>query len=131
MNVRQKQSTGNITMWENSNNGEKFVFWDEPQKIYKKGGQVIDNYPSMFKTSKKLDRFIMAMHPLMLIYTEKYDNKSCYHITMFGITEIIEKDTGLVLYDNNNIERRQQYTFNTVTDEDVKLPNLEEYTFRE
>lgn len=45
--------------------------------------------------------------------------------------EIIEKNTGLILYSSNAKNRKITYIFDIVTDLDVKKPNLEEYKLME
>ena len=66
------------------------------------------------------------------ISTIKYNDKECYQIFWGLDEEIIEKETGFVLeteFRDSHI--KYTYSLNTVTDEDVKMPNLEEYTYLE
>ena len=75
--------------------------------------------------SSPLTRFIMSI--TTFIMPVKYNDISCYYIKTGGLTEKIEQDTGMLLYSYNEYERKVSYSFDTVTDDDVKLPNLEEY----
>ena len=128
--LERKEKVGDMIMWEDSNTGEKYVFWNEPERLYQEGGQVVANYASMFTESQSKIRLMMAAHPLLFIVPTKYDNKQCYYVTMFDIKEKIDKETGLTLLEGNSgIERTLKYTFNDVTDEDVEMPNLSEYEY--
>ena len=130
VHLERKENVGDMIMWEDSNTGEKYVFWNEPEKKYQEGGQVVANYASMFTESQSKIRLMMAAHPLLFIVPTKYDNKQCYYVTMFDIKEKIDKETGLTLLEGNSgIERTLKYTFNDVTDEDVEMPNLSEYEY--
>ena len=129
--LERKGNIGDIIMWENSNTGEKYVFWNEPEKRYQEGGQVIANYASMFAERESKIRFMMAAYPLVFIAPTKYDGKQCYYVAMDDMKEKIDKETGLVLYESNGMERTLNYTFNDVTDEDVQMPNLSEYEYIE
>ena len=130
VHLERKGNVGDIIMWEDSNTGEKYVFWNEPEKKYQEGGQVVANYASMFTESQSKIRLMMAAHPLLFIVPTKYDNKQCYYVTMFDIKEKIDKETGLTLLEGNSgIERTLKYTFDDVTDEDVEMPNLSEYEY--
>ncbi len=132
MYAKLKGKIGDIEMWENSNTGEKYVFWNEPEKRYQEGGQVVMSFASMFTESEKNIRLMMAAHPLLFIIPSKYEDKQCYYITLFDIKEKIDKETGLTLLEGNSgIERTLKYTFNDVTDEDVEMPNLSEYEYIE
>ena len=127
--LKRKGNVGDIIMWEDSNTGEKYVFWNELEKIYQEGGQVIGQFGSMFMTDESKVRLMMAAHPLMFVFPKNYDGKQCYCIKLFSIAEVIDKETGLTLYDNNGGDRNLRYTFNTVTDEDVARPDLSEYEY--
>ena len=129
MSAKRKEKIGDIEMWENSNTGEKYVFWNEPEKMYQEGGQVVIGIASMFSEGESKYRIMMAINPALVIYPKKYDDKQCYGIKMSTISEVVDKETGLVLYVNNGSERTYSYTFNEVTDEDVQMPNLSEYKY--
>ncbi len=129
MHLKAKEKIGDIEMWENSNTGEKYAFWNEPEKKYQEGGQVVIGFVSMFSESESKYRIMMAINPALVIYPKKYDDKQCYGIKMSTISEVVDKETGLILYVNNGMEGTYIYTFNEVTDEDVQMPNLSEYEY--
>ncbi len=124
--IKSKEKIGDMVTWEDTNTGEKYVFWNEPRKIYSEGGQVFIN-ETVFTESESKFRLMEAANPLMFVYPQKYEDKQCYHITMFEVTEIIEKETGILLYTNNGKNSTLHYSFNTVTDEDVAKPDVTEY----
>ena len=41
--------------------------------------------------------------------------------------EFIEKETGLILYSSNGENRKITYSFDSVTNEDIKMPDINEY----
>ena len=130
--LKRKENIGDIIMWEDTNTGEKYIFWNEPKKIYQEGGQIVSNCASMFMCEESKIRLMMAAHPFLFIFPKNYNEKECYCITMSGNTEIIEKETGLTVYCNNNGEERTiSYTFNNVTDEEAIRPDLNEYKLQE
>ena len=133
--MRVVDGKGTLTFWQDTNTDEEqLVFWSEPEKIYSKS-QVsilrIFPYPSTANYETYI-RFLIASNPNLHIKTIEYDNKKCYHIKINNQEEIIEKDTGLVLYryDNGN-EIKTNYNFGNVTDEEVRKPDTTQYKFRE
>ena len=130
MNVRQSRGNGNITFWKDSNTGEQLIFWNESKLYDKAEGGIIESTPaSMFASTDFSTNIMMAIHPLVFVGTQKYNDIECYYIKFNTVYEVISKDEGLLLYSNeeNNI-RNIQYKFNTVTDDDIAKPNLSEYT---
>ena len=130
-----------LTLWSNSSTGEKY-FINNMEKIYMPlDGEVArwDALP-VFAFSDTVD-YELCFNPLFIIYPKKYNNTNCYCLTKYNekspiSTEsksvaIIDKKTCFSLYNNDGSQKNVNYDFGTVTDEDVKLPNLEEYTFRE
>ena len=74
----------------------------------------------------------MAINPTLYIGSKEYNGINCYYIKQFDYEEFIDKETGLILYSNyDNDIRKIYYTFDEVTDEDVKKPNIQEYTYKE
>lgn len=130
MNVRQARGNGNITFWKDSNTGEQLIFWNETKLYDKAEGGILESTPaSMFASPDSTANIMMAIHPLVFIGTQKYNDIECYNIKFNTVYEVISKDKGLLLYSNEeNNMRNIQYKFNTVTDNDVAKPNLSEYT---
>ena len=127
-NINRKEEVGSITMWENTNTGEKYMFINEPQNVYQEGGQVVPTILSSHELVDNRARISFALNPTVTVYPKKYDEKNCYQVNYSNYTEIFEKEHGFMVYDK---EHEAHYKFNTVTDEDVKMPNLEEYTYLE
>ena len=132
INLKQVQGNGDITFWKNENTKEEYVFWNA-SKIYSKneGGIMAISPSSMMTAPDFVSRLIVAIHPMMFIGTQKYNDTSCYNLKYGDIYEIIEKETGLILYSNNGGSRNIKYSFDTVTDEDVKLPDISGYTLKD
>lgn len=129
MHVRQSRGNGDITFWKDSNTGEQLIFWNEVKLYDKAEGGIIERAPfSAFDSNDISTRIMMAAHPFMFIGTQNYNNIPCYSIRFDSVYEVIGKETGLLLYSNdNNNMRNIQYKFNTVTDEDVAKPNISQY----
>ena len=130
LNVRQARGNGDITFWKDSNTGEQLIFWNETKLYDKAEGGILESTPSsMFASPDFTANIMMAVHPFVFIGTQNYNDIECYNIKFNTVYEVISKDTGLLLYNNEeNHMRNIQYKFNTVTDKDVEKPNLDEYT---
>ena len=130
MNMKQARGNASITFWGDSNTGEQLIFFNETKQYDKAEGGMLDNFPtSMFVSPDTTSNIMLAIHPLVFIGTQKYNDIECYNIRFNTVYEVIRKDKGLLLYSNEeNNMRNIQYKFNTVTDDDVAKPNLSEYT---
>ena len=88
--------------------------------------------PTSLTTSyDNFNKFLLALNPTVFIWTKEYDGKDCYDVKVGEQEEIIEKETGLLLstkFEDN--ERKLSYSFDTVTDEDVKMPDISQYTLQ-
>ena len=129
MHVRQAKGNGDITFWKDSKTGEQLIFWNEAKLYDKAEGGILESMPtSMFTSIEPTIRLMIAAHPFVFIGSQTYNEIQCYNIRFNSVYEVIGKDTGLVLYSNeDNYIRNVQYKFNTVTDEDVAKPDLSEY----
>lgn len=132
VNLQTVQGEGNITFWKNENTSEEYIFWND-SKIYSKnnGGILTVSPGSMMTAPDVVSRLIVAIHPMMFIGTQKYNGIYCYNLKFNDVYEIIEKETGQILYTNNGGSRNIKYSFDTVTDEDVKMPDILEYELKE
>lgn len=85
------------------------------------------NKKGKFKISNAL-KIVLASK--IKISNEEYKGTKCYKIKNDGekYYSLVDKKTFEVIYQNEG-ERKIEY--DVVTDEDMKLPNLEEYTFLE
>lgn len=129
LNVKQVKGTGDITFWEDTKAGEELVFWNAPEKIYSKGnGGMIKKLPTgMMFTEENSIRFLMAANPMLHIGSKKYNDKECYSFKIDEQEELIEKETGLILYSNNVNYRKLSYSFENVTDKDIEKLDITEY----
>ena len=129
LNTRQLNGNGNITFWLNTNTNEEYIFWNEPEKYYsEEEGVTLKRLPQgmMFAEDAKV-RLMMAVYPGLYIGSQKYEGKDCYKIKIGEQEEFIEKETGLVLYSSNGENRKITYSFDCVTNEDIKMPDINEY----
>ena len=119
-------------MWKNNNTGEEFAFWNN-EKIYSEnaGGILAANPSSSIISPDVIGRLVVAANPFVFVGTQKYNDISCYTIKFGTNHEIIDKNTGMVIYSGDeSFIRNLEYSFNTVTDEDIAKPNLSEYTIK-
>lgn len=130
INLRKLNGDGDITLWKDNNTGEELCLWNTPKIYSEKAGSVIDTMPtSIINTSDFVTRLSISVNPLAFIGTTKYNNVSCYSFKFDNLYEIVEKETGLVLYSSDSSYiRNVKYNFNIVTDDDVKKPDISEYT---
>ena len=120
VNMKNIKGEGNLTFWKN--------------------GMMVENLPStgyyVYSENKVSTNLMFAINPLCTISSGKYEDKDCYilgYLEEGSSKEWIEKETGLPLYIEfaNGTSRKIQYSFDTVTDDDIKMPNIEEYTLME
>ena len=133
INMRQINRDRDITFWKDINTGEEYIFYNAINEYSKNNGGILGSRPSSITTSyDKFSKFMIALNPTVYIGTENYDDKECYHIKIGEQEEYVEKETGLLLntkYGDN--ERKLTYSFDTVTDEDIQKPDINEYTLQE
>ncbi len=143
-NMKNIQGEGNLTFWKNGDTNEYYMFNETKNKTYSKyignNGMMVENLPSsgyyVYAESRLGINLLFAINPVYTISSGKYEDKDCYilgYLEEGSSKEWIEKETGLPLYIEfaNGTHRKIQYSFDTVTDEDVKIPNIEEYTLLE
>ena len=144
VNVKNVKGEGNITFWKNTDTNEYYVFNETKNKTYSKyignNGMMVENLPLTGYNVSSENRLginlMFAINPFCTISNGKYENKRCYilgYLEEGSSKEWIEKETGLPLYIEfaNGTYRKIQYSFDTVTDEDIRIPNIEEYTLIE
>ncbi len=144
VNVKYLKGEGNLTFWKNEDTNEYYMFNEAKNKTYSKyvgnNGMMVENLPLTGYNVSSENRIginlMFAINPLCTISSNKYENKDCYilgYLEEGSSKEWIEKETGLPLYIEfaNGAYRKIHYSFDTVTDEDVKIPNIQEYTLIE
>ena len=133
INMRQINRGRDITFWKDINTGEEYIFYNAINEYSKNNGGILGSRPSSITTSyDNFSKFMIALNPTVYIGIENYDDKECYHIKIGEQEEYVEKETGLLLntkYGDN--ERKLTYSFDTVTDEDIQKPDINEYTLQE
>ena len=122
--------------------GDKKTFSSYKNEVIERN--IIINYASYNNIFELIYNSIVSR-----IYTDTLDEKECYVIEstansnflygedVINVKVYIEKDTGLCLkmvevYDKNNeikeYETLREYKFDSITDEDMKEPDISEYT---
>ena len=129
VNLRQTNGDGDITLWKNNNTGEELCLWNAIKLYSENAGGIMQTTPSSITSVPEfMSRLVIALNPLVLVGTQQYNNISCYNVKFRDLYEIIQKETGLILYSSEeSFIRNIQYSFDTVTDEDVAKPDLTEY----
>ena len=143
-NMKAKNNNGDITLWINTNTKEAFWIWNLTKTYTKYNGLVYTQLQT--STTTQMDnfkKFLLIANPMTNIKNIRYDDKNCYYLELGGIEEIIEKETGILLYRNesnaiinsdstlsNNYDKFI-YELNIVTDENITEPNLSDYKYVE
>ncbi len=134
LNIKYFNNNSDMTFWKNLDTNEDLIFYNSNEKIYSNSnGGMIERLPIGITFTENIGtRILMSINPTLYIGSKEYNGINCYYIKQFNYEEFIEKETGLILYSNyDNDIRKISYTFNEVTDEDIKKPNIQEYTYKE
>ena len=134
LNIKYLSNNSDMTFWKNSDTNEDLIFYNSNEKTYSNSnGGMIERLPIGITFTENIGtRILMAINPTLYIGSKEYNGINCYYIKQFDYEEFIDKETGLILYSNyDNDIRKIYYTFDEVTDEDVKKPNIQEYTYKE
>ena len=129
VNLKQVNGEGDVTIWKNESTGEEYVFYNK-QKIYTESqGAVLGITPAGFSLEPDANnRILIAINPIVYIGTKEYDNKECYYVKIDEQEEYIEKETGLIIHSTSEIgERNITYRFNDITDEEIEMPDINQY----
>ena len=158
ISAKHKSSEGEETrVWENKD--EWYMIFDKEMKYTKllQHISIIDFPPISRLTMEdfgvtanfeiKNMKLKDAINPTISIKSIEYEGKNCYQIKQkltgnsFDAEVIYEKETGLPLYiceegsktkdetTYSKMEKKYKYEVNTVTDEDVKKPDLNQYEY--
>ncbi len=129
INLKQAKGDGDITFWLNENTNVGYIFYNS-NKTYEiaKDSLIIEALPMSMISNESSIFNNLVMSIVTFIMPTKYNDTSCYYIRTGNISEKIEKDTGMLLYSCNPIDRKIRYSFDSVTDEDTKIPDITEYT---
>ena len=134
LNSKYLDNNSDMIFWKNLDTNEDLIFYNSNEKTYSNSnGGMIERLPIGITFTENIGtRILMAINPTLYIGSKEYNGINCYYIKQFDYEEFIDKETGLILYSNyDNDIRKIYYTFDEVTDEDVKKPNIQEYTYKE
>lgn len=134
LNIKYLDNNSDMIFWKNLDTNEDLIFYNSNEKTYSNSnGGMIERLPIGITFTENIGtRILMAINPTLYIGSKEYNGINCYYIKQFDYEEFIDKETGLILYSNyDNDIRKIYYTFDEVTDEDVKKPNIQEYTYKE
>lgn len=129
MNLKQVEGEGKLTLWKDTDKAESITLY-ENAKQYSEGEEIamLDSFPTHF-TAQENTAWLIAINPKVSIKTEQYEGKKCYKIKIGKQEEWIEKQTGLVLASKTEEKvRKVNYSFDTVTKDNVQKPELTQYT---
>lgn len=146
--INRKNSLDINCVWKNFKSKEKYSFGVKQKTVYindliMESKDILFNLPSLMGYTAENGKFdISKIFEVLYILPIKYQDKLCYKIITKNEVIIVEKDTYLPIYSSikrmksneeskSVIERRYEFKVGEVTDEDVELPNLSEYTFVE
>lgn len=131
LNMKQINSDRDVTFWRNGNTGEEYTFYNMTNEYTEDGGMFSARPTSITTSYDNFNKFLLALNPTVFIWTKDYDGKECYDVKVGDQEEIIEKGTGLLLSTSSEgNERKISYSFDTVTDEDVQMPDISQYTLQ-
>ena len=134
-------------IWKNFQNSKEY-FIDVENKVYTddmtfKNKNILPKLPNFIRYAFNKSKLnISKIFDICHIVLTKYENRICYKIVTKNEVIIIDKDTYLPIYSSlkmldatykskNVIEKSYEFKVGEVTDEDVALPDLSEYTIVE
>lgn len=135
LNIKDVDSERDLTFWKDEKTGEELLFV-EFNKTYSKteSAMFVSLASSQLGTLKeeKLIRFLISLNPTVFIFSDTHEDAECYTIKYIGngiVTEKVDKETGVILYSNdgNLSPTSRKYEFNSVTNEEVKKPDISKY----
>ena len=131
LNMKQVNTNRDVTFWRDGNTGEEYTFYNMTMEYTEDGGMFSSRPTSLTTSYDNFNKFLLALNPTVFIWTKEYDGKDCYDVKVGEQEEIIEKETGLLLSTKlEDNERKLSYSFDAVTDEDVKMPDISQYTLQ-
>ena len=141
----KKDNTDLYCYWKDFKDNQEYLI-DLQNKVFEEENlskvqkDSLTNLPKLiFNLYKNNQIHIKQLFKIKYIRLIQYNNQKCYKIQTASETIIIDKATYLPVYSstktiNSNYNKKDltentyQFNINEVTDEDVSLPNLEEYT---
>lgn len=146
--INKKNSLDVNCVWKSFESKEEYFFDIKKEEVYindliMESKDILFNLPSLMGYTFGNGKFdISKIFEVLYILPVKYEDKFCYKIITKNEVIIVEKDTYLPIYSSikrmksneeskSVIERRYEFKVGEVTNEDVTLPNLSEYTFVE
>lgn len=146
--VKRKNNSIISYKCKNLDQKEEYFVNIKNKKIYRhdimiKNENTLYNLPNFIEYSFDNDKFKLSkIFDIHYIIPTKYKDKPCYKIVTKNEVTIVKKETYLPVYSSakrmksneeskSKIERTYEFKVGEVTDEDVALPDLSEYTFVE
>lgn len=142
---QKKENVDKYCQWKNFNNGQEYsiiledkTFWKS--NFFKDSSDNLVNLPNLIYFIYQDNQFnFKEFLKVKYILPVNYDNQKCYKIVTNTQILIVSRDTYLPIYDSldmMNSEKNEKvltefiYKFKVgeVTDEDIALPDLTEYT---
>ena len=124
------------SIWENENtkymiieSENKYLILDKKSPPLGLDSRISLGTYGLFNTEKKSDLSKLILTKGIDIHEEKYGNYQCYVINFEGEKIWVDKETMFIIRDDYAGQTTEyKVETNIVTDNDVKLPNLENYT---
>ena len=142
MSIKSLNGNDEMVIWSNEETNEGVTLFESTKRYNNSNDNEI--FLNVFPMSNILPldydnanfRFIVSLNPFMFITIGDYEGVKCYNISnsVFFTTgnEKIDRERGVLLYSESKMGiRKMKYSFDTVKDEDVEKPNVNEYTLVE
>lgn len=133
--LTNKSSNTQIIQWTNAETNENITIFPTSKTYLENNSSVImlSTLPTSQFIGKDAPIFLTSLLPTVLISSKEYDNQQCYCISNGGEKEYINKENGLMVYnESSSLDNAvRTYKFDIVTDEDVKKPDTTGYTYQQ
>lgn len=131
--------------WKNFDTNENYFININSKSVYAndeiiQSKNILPNLPNLIGYISEEDGVnLLKVFEICYIIPTKYENKNCYKIVTKNEVIVIDKKTYLPVYsalkildyneeNNNQVEKTYEFKVGEVTDEDVMLPDLTNYT---
>ncbi len=132
INVKRAGDEGGFVIWRDDINKNSYMIYAQTQRYaINKAKDLLNTFPiSMLGNGTTMEKFVIAMTPSISISSRKDGDKTYCILSKADSVNVIEKDTGLIIYGEEGSRfRKIEYSFGTVTDEDVEMPDVSGYTY--
>lgn len=146
--LKHKRNSDMHCEWKNLQTNEEYTINIDKKEIYQSGlskykGRSLSNIPQSLQLfEKSIKSKLNKTLAIRSITLTKYENKKCYKMVTDTETIIIDRENYLPMYSfikvlnkdkegNNKVEMKYEFEVGNVTEEDVALPDLTDYTIVE